>query len=177
MLEDKALNGKTYNFVETCIFEPDDNESDYVLFAELEDNDSTLNISLTSTVYDVAKYQYRIIHDDTGLEISDTVVVSSLAPSRAPRRSGSNDESIDISALPDGKIVVIVIAMDSNDKPLSVKSTQVVKNAVATNVKTIPQNVEEFEIYDLRGMKIDTDDKSTLPAGLYILKGRKFVVK
>lgn len=128
MLQDKALNGKTYSFVETCIFEPDDSETDYVLFAELEDNDSTLNLSFTSNVYDVAKYQYRIIHDDTGLEITDTVVFSSsLAPSRAPRRGESNGESIDISTLPDGKIVVIVIAMDSNDKPLSVKSTQVDK--------------------------------------------------
>ena len=156
MLQDKALNGKTYNFVETCIFEPDESETDYVLFTELEDNDSTLNISLTSTVYDVTKYQYRIIHDDTGLEITDTVVVSSLAPSRAPRRSGSNGESIDISALPDGKIVVIVIAMDSNDKPLSVKSTQVEKH-------TIKYYIVRFCNSDSTVLQMDTLLSGTMP--------------
>ena len=127
MLQDKALNGKTYNFVETCIFEPDDSETDYVLFAELENNDSTLNVSFTSDVLDIVKYQYRIIHDDTGLEISDTIVVSEHSSSRAPQSNGSDNLNIDISALPDGKIVVIAIALDSNNKPLAVKSTQVEK--------------------------------------------------
>ena len=129
-LHDKALNSKTYNFVETCIFEPDDSDTDYILFAELEDNDSTLNLSFSSDEFNIEKYQYRIIHDDTGLEISDTVIVSAHSPLRAPGRDGCNEGNIDISALPDGKIVVIVIAMDSNNKPLTVKSTQVEKKTI-----------------------------------------------
>lgn len=32
-------------------------------------------------------------------------------------------------------------------------------------------------IYDLTGKKIETDDISTLPAGVYIRGGRKFVVQ
>lgn len=49
-------------------------------------------------------------------------------------------------------------------------------NAVRDAIRPIPINVDESVIFDLTGKKIETDDISTLPAGIYIRGGRKFFV-
>lgn len=71
-LTDKALNGKTYNFVETLIFEPDDSETDYVLFSEIDEN-NLLDIELSSEVVSGYGFTYRVIHEDSGRKITGDV--------------------------------------------------------------------------------------------------------
>lgn len=50
-------------------------------------------------------------------------------------------------------------------------------NAVLDSIKPIRRDADENAIYDLTGKKIVTDDISTLPSGIYIRNGRKFMVK
>ena len=45
MVSDDACNDHTYNFVETLIFEPDNSDSGYVLFSDLDEN-NMLSIDL-----------------------------------------------------------------------------------------------------------------------------------
>lgn len=125
-LQDKALNWHTYNFVETLIFEPDDNQSDYVLFAEMTDA-NRLNFDLTgmglSNGYNI---KYRIISEVTGQEI--TGVINETAQSAPMRRSSpAIGKEVDISAMPAGKVVVIVEIKDSEGKTIAVRSSSIMK--------------------------------------------------
>ena len=49
-------------------------------------------------------------------------------------------------------------------------------NAIDDAVDTILMDINESIIYDLTGKKIETDDISTLPSGIYILNGFKYIV-
>ncbi len=126
---DKAMNERTYNFVETLIFEPDDSDTDYVLFSELGE-DNMLDIKVLSDVSNGYGYTYRVIQEETGMEISGT-----YTPASANTRSGtsaSTSTQVDISALPDGKIILIVNVTDANGEIVSVKSTTMEKKSTYT---------------------------------------------
>jgi len=125
-LQDKALNWHTYNFVETLIFEPDDNQDDYVLFAEMTDA-NRLNFDLTgmglSNGYNI---KYRIISEVTGQEI--TGVINETAQSAPMRRSSpAIGKEVDISSLPAGKVVVIVEIKDGEGNTVAVRSRSIMK--------------------------------------------------
>lgn len=126
-LYDKAGNWKTYNFVETVIFEPDDNQEDYILFAEMAYEDM-LNIDLTAISGNTAgySYTYRIISEETGQEISGMIADNQFATIRR-RASGTGGYNIDVSALPYGKLVVIVQVKDAEGKVVAVRSKTVNK--------------------------------------------------
>ena len=49
-------------------------------------------------------------------------------------------------------------------------------NAIDDAVDPILMDMKELIIYDLTGKKIETDDISTLPSGIYILNGFKYIV-
>ena len=123
-LSDKAWNEETYNFVETVIFEPDESISDYVLFSEMVDNDN-LSIQLGSKLEAGYGFTYRVIHEDTGHEMSGEVPMQKT-------RAVSNERStsIDVSSLSDGKLIVIVSVKDSEGKVVAVRSNTLIKKGI-----------------------------------------------
>jgi hypothetical protein len=116
-LGDKAWNHKTYNFVETMIFEPDESTDDYVLFAEMVD-DKNLKIFIDSKVEDGNTISYRIIHDETGQELNGDIKANAALNS-----SEGVSACVDISALSRGKLIVIASVKDSSGKVLAVRTT------------------------------------------------------
>ena len=123
-LSDKAWNEKTYNFVETVIFEPDESTSDYVLFCEMVDNNN-LSIQLASELEAGYGFTYRIIHEDTGHEI-----VGELPMQRTRAVSNERSTSIDVSSLSDGKLIIIVSVKDNEGKVVAVRSNTLIKKGI-----------------------------------------------
>lgn len=76
-VRDKAFNEYTYNFLETLIFEPDTDLSKYELFADITDS-QWLSISLASDSGSHFGFKYRIIHEQSGKEISGIATGNSL---------------------------------------------------------------------------------------------------
>lgn len=164
-LRDLAFNDFTYNFVETLIFEPDDSDTDYVLFANLDDNDM-LNLSLTSETLNGYGYTYRIISDENGQELNGSLT----AEQRAKTRSAAHyDKSVDISSLPDGKIIVIINVVDADNKIMAVRSQSLVKSSSPTGIESridkTNGNVTSITYYDAMGRKLNAPSK-----GLNIVK-------
>lgn len=155
-LSDKAWNTKIYNFVETLIFEPDNSETDYVLFAEIADDDM-LNLSLTSETLSDYGYKYRIISDESGLEINGSMTQEQKARTRSA--VAKYDKSVDISSLPDGKIIVIVNVVDADDKIVAVRSQSLVKSSGATSIEHVTSkghgDVKARIYYDVTGRRLD----------------------
>ena len=176
-LRDKAMNERTYNFVETLIFEPDDNLDDYILLSDIKDEELTLK--MTKTEGNGYSYGYRIINEDTGEEISGEMTAQTTSKARLTRASDSSVTDadyaaiIDLSKLSDGNCIAIVQVKDGDGKAVAVRNTRFVKGN-ATSIDKI--DVGEYDkltpIYDLQGRKIITPAK-----GVYIQNGRKFVVK
>ncbi len=176
-VHDKAVNVKTYNFVETLIFEPDDNLGDYILLSDIKDDELTLK--MTKTEGNGYSYGYRIINEDTGEEISGEMTARTTTQARLTRASDTSVTDadyaaiIDLSKLSDGNCIAIVQVKDGDDKAVAVRNTRFVKGN-ATSIDKI--DAGEYDkltpIYDLQGRKITTPVK-----GVYIQNGRKFVVK
>lgn len=176
-LKDKALNNQTYNFVETLIFEPDNNLDDYILLSDIKDDELTLK--MTKTEGNGYSYGYRIINEDTGEEISGKMTSQTTAKARRTRAVEASVQEadyaaiIDLSKLSDGNCIAIVQVKDGEGKAVAVRNTRFVKGN-ATSIDKI--NAGEYDkftpIYDLQGRKIATPAK-----GVYIQNGRKFVVK
>lgn len=125
-LNDKALNWHTYNFVETLIFEPDENQSDYILFAEMASTD-ILNFDLTGISGNTIgySYTYRVISEETGQEINGVITNINQSTNVPKRTSTSSGYNVDISALPYGKIIIIVQVKDNEGKIIAVRSTTI----------------------------------------------------
>lgn len=156
-LNDKAGNSRTYNFVETIIFEPDDSETDYVLFADIDEN-SLLTLGINSETLGGYGYRYRIICDETGQEINGTLSAEQKA--RAMTRAASTgDTQIDLSEWPDGKVIVIVQVLDEAGNVTAVRSKTLMKSTEATGITN--RQVEEqskiksVEYYDLSGRSLN----------------------
>lgn len=176
-LRDKAMNERTYNFVETLIFEPDDNLDDYILLSDIKDNELTLK--MTKTEGNGYSYGYRIINEDTGEEISGEMNAQTTNKARRTRSSDSSVMDadyaaiIDVSELSDGNCIAIVQVKNEEGKAVAVRNTRFVKGT-STSISNIVEGKYDklTPIYDLQGRKI------TVPAkGVYIQNGRKFVVK
>ena len=126
-LMDKVQNWRKYDFVETLIFEPEENQEDYLLFADMTSADM-LNFDLTAISGNTTGYSlvYRVISEETGQEING--VITDINSSAARRRtSGPAGYEIDVSGLADGKLVVIVQVKDSEGKVVAVRSKTVNK--------------------------------------------------
>lgn len=128
---DKAGNERTFSFVETLIFEPDDDESNYVLFADMDENDM-LSIHLESNDGTAFGFNYRIIHEATGEEISGDQ--SSKAPYKSAPREKNTALTVDTSSLPDGDLIVITNIYDSNGNVETSKSTRVQKGIILGDI-------------------------------------------
>lgn len=118
---DKALNPFTYNFVETLIFEPDNNESDYELFADVVDE--SLIFGVASLAESQFSYKWRIIHEQSGLEINGESG-QSVMPQMA-RAASRQQISADISSLPKGDLILIVEVSGEDGNVESVKTKRI----------------------------------------------------
>ena len=171
-LMDKVGNWRKYDFVETLIFEPDENQEDYVLFAEMTSEDM-LNFDLTAISGNTRGYSYfyRVISEETGQEINGVIteITSSAIRERA---SGSAGYNIDVSALPDGKLVVIVQVKDPVGKVVAVRSAAVEKNGSTSIGKVLVTHSKDY--YTLDGRKLQQKPSRK---GVYIVDGKKVIVK
>ena len=53
-----------------------------------------------------------------------------------------------------------------------------VVNAIVAPITDKPVHINNDEaVYDLTGKRIETDDITSLPAGIYIRNGRKFIIQ
>jgi hypothetical protein len=196
---DKAWNNRIYNFVETLIFEPDNSTTDYVLFADLE-NDNLLNLEVASDMIAIFGFSYRIINEETGEEITGEVnneQPQQVAASRlrASYSSHSKQTAVDVSGLSDGKLIIIIQIKDENGEVVGVRSGSVVKQGTPTAISDIENNhllvypnpvknelfinsqeeIKKIEILDIAGrMMISTSSTtvnvSHLPKGIYFVK-------
>lgn len=171
-LHDKALNWHTYNFVETLIFEPDENQDDYILFTEMTSADM-LKFDLSAISGNMASYSlfYRVISEETGQEINGVIAE---ANSSAVREwvPGSSGYFIDVSALPDGKLIVIVQIKDPEGNVVAVRSSTIEKTD-ADGISEVSVTHPE-SIFTLDGRKIRQNPNQK---GIYIINGRKVIVK
>ncbi len=136
---DKAFNEFTYNFVETLIFEPDDNTSDYELFADIED--SSMIFSVISQSETPFSYKWRIIHEESGLELNGNSDSSAKVVSRAAE---SNQIRADLSNLPKGDLILIVEVHGEDGKVHSVKSRRVAYEDNIIKAESITLNPDEW---------------------------------
>lgn len=196
-VSDKAWNGRTYNFVETLIFEPDDSNTDYVLFTELGD-DNILTLQVTSDVVSGYGFNYRIIHEGTGEEITGKLGEQT--------RSASTEQfmQIDVSGMDDGELVVIIQITDDTGEIIGVRSARVIKDTrtgiqeVKNKLSIYPNPVENdihingisageyVRIYSVDGLLVNetliTGDSQTisvsnLPKGMYYLNVKSETMK
>lgn len=196
-VNDKAFNGKDYNFVETLIFEPDDSTTDYVLFSELGE-DNILSIGLSSNAVNGYGFTYRIINEETGKEITGNVNTG------AATRSTSYEQkaTVDVSSLEDGRLIVIVIVKDEAGEVLGVRSSIVTKGVPTGIIASRPVSglyiqggegkiiltssaslKKPILIYDVNGRLLKQvtllEGKTLVPMspGLYIVAGKKCLVR
>ena len=128
-VEDKAFNEYTYNFLETLIFEPDNDMSKYELFADMEDP-KWLSIILSSESSQHFGFKYRVIHEKSGKEISGVWTGNQSAENVNVRQlAHAQTAKVDISSLPDGELIVIANVLDENGKIETAKSTKFKKTA------------------------------------------------
>ncbi len=197
-VNDKAGNSYTYNFVETLIFEPDDDMSKYILFAEMDESEM-LYLTLSSESGSHFGYNYRVIHEESGQEISGSY--NPEAPVEMARAAAANpsDLSIDVSSLPDGQLIVIANVLDENGKIETSKSARIAKGSVSA--PTAPVHYNTKIMIDGRTVTVFSDTERAIPiatvdgrvsvrsvakgkttfelpqAGFYIIDGRKYAVK
>lgn len=183
MVGDHACNEYTYNFVETLIFEPDESGTDYVLFSEL--NDNILSLGLNRLSGESFGFTWRIINEDTGSEINgasdDNAALATIA-NKIKRVSSNRTTNIDISALEDGNLIVIVNAFDAEGNILTVKSARVEKRTSDPNgIESLLSNGEQVNIYSVNGILLNKnatkEDIEKLSRGLYIIKGKKVFIR
>ncbi|MDE6417366.1 MAG: Ig-like domain-containing protein [Duncaniella sp.] len=137
---DKAFNEFTYNFVETLIFEPDNDTSDYELFADIED--SAMVFGINSQSDSQFSYKWRIIHEESGLEISG----NSNNPARVAAKadSGSNRIHADLTGLPKGDLILIVQVHGEDGNVHSVKTRRVTYGETPVMAESITLNPDEW---------------------------------
>lgn len=119
-VQDKALNGWTYNFVETLIFEPENSSTDFVLSAIATDTSNAV-IEVTSEIYTNNDFEYRLINELSGAEING--------------KGKINEENhIDISGLGYGQILVIANIKDTYDETIAIRSGHFENNQVISDI-------------------------------------------
>lgn len=178
---DKAGNVRSYSFVETLIFEPDDSESDYVLFTELG-TDNILDIDLQGVAGNSFNFSWRIINEDTGEEINgaSTETAAMMHGRKLKSPATRRGTSVDVSALGDGQLVVIVNVFDAEGNIVAVKTGRCTKTA--TSLSTVDCDTYPLDVYNLQGIMVRQNAAPDswadgLTPGIYIVKGQKILVK
>ena len=187
-VRDKAFNEYVYNFLETLIFEPDTDLSKYELFADITDS-QWLSISLASDSGSHFGFKYRIIHEQSGKEISGIATGNSSVENRSKRGfTNAQTARIDVSSLPDGELVVIANVLDENGKIETAKSAKVTKKptecvvSISSDRYTTfvpPVDVATTEKVTAYTVKVGTKRLflTALPTGTTIPAGNAVVLK
>lgn len=131
---DKAFNELTYNFVETLIFEPDNDSSDYVLFADISED--VLSFCLDYSKINNNHFKWRVIHEEYGYELTG---IESMSNSD----SGITNTQVDISSMPAGDIILITEIMDDSGTPITIKTKRLFYNKIIS-VESIDINQESI---------------------------------
>ncbi|MDE6556256.1 MAG: Ig-like domain-containing protein, partial [Duncaniella sp.] len=141
---DKAFNEYTYNFVETLIFEPDNDISGYELFADIED--SSLIFHVNAQDDSPVSYKWRVIHEESGLEIcgDSNSGAKSRAKNVSESESNNNEIRADISNLPKGDLILIVEVRGEDGNILSVKTKRVAYIETVIPVESITLSSNEW---------------------------------
>ncbi|MDH6344293.1 hypothetical protein M2480_003196 [Parabacteroides sp. PFB2-12] len=121
-LEDKALNARTYNFVETLIFEPDNSTTDYVLFSEMKE-DGMIYLKISSESQSNYGFNYRVINENTGVEINGNVNRTS---------SSVKTTEINASSLGNDPLLVIVQIKNAAGEVVAVRSSYIEERNVTS---------------------------------------------
>lgn len=196
MVSDKAGNEYVYNFVETLIFEPDNDMSKYILFADMDES-AMLYLTLTSNSGSHYGYNYRVIHEESGQEISGTYKGQASVATSMPDKE-SSDIGIDVSSLPNGQLIVIANILDENGKIETSRSARVEKGLAA--IEPVHSKNSRIEING-RSVTVFSDTKKNVSlttieghqifkpiingsatfevpaAGVYIIDGHKILVR
>ena len=141
-----------------------------------------------------------MIHEETGQELSGTYIAGQASSISKVAFGNPADVSVDVSGLPDGQLIVIANILDEDGKIETSKSIRINKGGGPTSVSgiTAPHNkivlngrtVTVFStsegfitiatIDGTQRIQPVVNGKTTfeLPqAGLYIIDGRKFIVR
>ena len=112
----------------------------------------------------------RVISEETGQEINGVItdINSSAVRGRASDTTGYN---IDVSELPDGKLIVIVEVKDPEGNVVAVRSATVEKKK-STGISKLSVTHPEG-IYTLDGRKLQ---QKPTRKGVYIIDGKKMTV-
>lgn len=179
---DKAGNQYTYNFVETLIFEPDDSESDYELFSEIDSEDIVTIDVLGSSGMEYG-FNWRIIHEESGREIA-----GSTTDAAHPSRAINNKTQVDVSTFDKGDLVVIVNILDADGKTVAVKTSRLEKSTsgieMTVSDKPLMVDVESgdivvrgalgvVEVFNVSGVRVATSITgrvSGLSKDIYIVR-------
>ncbi len=165
-LEDKVLNRHVYNFVETLIFEPDENQDNYVLFAEMSEYDMlNFNISVLGSTTGYS-YVYRVISEESGQEINGTIDADGNT-ANVRVRSADQGFNVDVSSLPAGKIVIIVQIKDDTGEIVAVRSKTVEKPKLEV---TYPVAVADL-VYCSENLELVSAGTTTIGEMQYSLDG------
>ncbi|MDE6370998.1 MAG: Ig-like domain-containing protein, partial [Duncaniella sp.] len=162
---DKAFNEYTYNFVETLIFEPDNNSSDYELFADIED--SSMIFGINSQEESQFSYKWRIIHEESGLELSGNSESTARVASRAVAESSVM--RADLTNLPKGDLILIVEIIGDDNNVLSVKTRRITYKELIIQAESIALSHQEWtgiigDSFTIEATVLpeDTTDKSVM---------------
>ncbi|MDL2208821.1 hypothetical protein LJB97_04280, partial [Parabacteroides sp. OttesenSCG-928-O15] len=190
-IRDKALNERTYNFVETLIFEPDNSTTDYVLFSEMKE-DGMIYLKITSESQSSYGFNYRVINENTGKELSGTINKGS---------SSIKTAEINASSLGDDPLLVIVQIKNTTNEVVAVRSSYIAGRNI-TSILPVEKTSSDLmvrggygeiaitsikremvTIYHISGRLVYQAlvDEGTiiisLPAGFYVVNRDKVVVK
>ena len=91
---------------------------------------------------------------------------------------------MDVSALDNGDLIVIVNALDQNGKVVSVKTRRLTKESHSglDSITIIDNQDTRVDVYNLQGIAIKRnvdrkDWERGLAAGIYIIGGKKVLIK
>lgn len=198
MIADKAGNERTYNFVETLIFEPDDSEDGWDLFADWDESE-LLKVTFENDAFDAYGFTYRIINEETGEEISGDSRKNTVT--RSSKANSFESCLVDVSSISDGNLLVIASATDDSGATLRIKTVRILKNSnssvgrinvgdneisvIATDGKLEIKGVDKsskVDIYSVNGVVVFSGDveeceSRQFNSGICIIRTEGGVVK
>lgn len=147
------------------------------LFSELSDDD-ILNFDISAATGTVYGFTYRIINEDTGEEISgasNDEAAKAALKAKLRRVSAKRGKSVDISALSDGNIILIVNALNEDGSVASVKTARLVKESNSAVDEITIEIGTKVDVYSINGALVRSQveypiEQSGLASGVYLIK-------
>ncbi len=151
-----------YATVITPLAEPTKEGYTFSGWSEIPETMPANDVEITGT-FTINKYLLIVMIDDE-VVYSDSIAFGSKLADYADT---IKQQGIDISQW-EWYDQIEIITMPAHDVTII---------AVRDAIRPITIDVDDTEMFDLTGKKIYTDDITNLPAGIYILNGRKFIIQ